>query len=79
VQNPRLIQLSFVICAASLALGGCGSLLVCGDLQSNGSQTRPALVPVAHGTQTNRAAVSRSKEMRRFIKEWSPGRKDRAR
>lgn len=79
MQNPRLVQLSSVICAAALALSGCGGLLVSGDLQSSSAPAGSALAPLALGPQIKNADCNRWKSMRRFMKQWSRDPKGRAR
>lgn len=79
MENPRLVQLSLVICAASLALSGCGSTLVSGDLHSSSAPAGTALAPLGLGPPIKSVDLNRWKSMRRFMKPWSRDRKRRAR
>lgn len=79
MEKARLVQLSLVICAASLALSGCATLLMGGALPGSAANSGTSLARPPSGNPSNDLASTRWQYVRRSLRRWTRVRRDPAR
>lgn len=71
MRDARLVQLSFVICAAALALSGYGITLMSFSQPGTNPQAATPLAAITADIQANGADSSRGKRAHLSLKRWA--------